>query len=254
MPSPSVLFEDEALIAVAKPAGLATANVPPGEPSAFREVRRLLVDRHGGEPFLGVVSRLDRPVSGVVVFAKTRAAAAALARQFRDRSVRKTYYALVEGRFPAALGTWVDWQDAVVRPHRGRSRTADPDRGEQGQQAVLRARVLRRLGEVSLVELEPATGRRHQLRAQLAAHGCPIVGDRLYGARLPFAGIALHAAALALDHPTCGRALRLSAELPAAWHGRYAAALAAVPARPAIDWVDSGPGRADGSAERHDGE
>jgi 23S rRNA pseudouridine1911/1915/1917 synthase len=184
MPSPSVLFEDEALIAVTKPAGIATANVPPGEPSAFREVRRLLADRRGGEPFLGVVSRLDRPVSGVVVFAKTRAAAAALARQFRDRSVRKTYYALVEGRFPAAVGTWVAWEDAVVRPRRGRTRTADADRDEQGQAAVLRARVLRRLGEVSLVELEPATSaprpaggprlpdrRRQALRSPAAVRG-----------------------------------------------------------------------------------
>jgi 23S rRNA pseudouridine1911/1915/1917 synthase len=254
MPSPPVLFEDDALIAVVKPAGLATANVPPGEPSAFREVRRRLAERRGGEPFLGVVSRLDRPVSGVVVFAKTRAAAAALARQFRDRSVRKTYYALVEGRFPAALGTWVEWEDAVVRPRRGRSRAADADSGEEGQAAVLRARVLRRLGEASLVELEPATGRRHQLRAQLAARGCPIVGDRLYGARLPFAGIALHAAALALDHPTSRRPLTLAADVPAAWHGRFAAALDAVPARPAIDWGDGGPGRAGADAERDDGE
>jgi hypothetical protein len=99
-----------------------------------------------------------------------------------------------------------------------------------------------------------SSSRRHQLRAQLADHGCPIVGDRLYGARLPFAGIALHAAALAFDHPTTRQPLTLAADVPAAWRGRFAAALDAVPARPAIDWGDSGPGRGDGSAERDDGE
>jgi len=254
MTSLPVVYEDPALIAVAKPAGLATANVPAGESSAFTAVRGMLATRRDGAPFLGVVSRLDRPVSGIVVFAKTRAAAASLAGQFRERSVSKTYYALVEGRFPAPLGSWVEWQDSVVRPGHGPSRRAPPGAGPQGREARLRARVLRRLGEVSLVELEPATGRRHQLRAQLATRGCPIVGDRLYGARLPFAGIALHAAALTFIHPTEGRPLRLTADVPAGWHGRFAAALDALPTRPAVDSGDGGPARAAGAAERNDDE
>jgi 23S rRNA pseudouridine1911/1915/1917 synthase len=253
MTSLPVLYEDAALIAVAKPAGLATANVPAGEQSAFTVVRGVLAARQDGTPFLGVVSRLDRPVSGVVVFAKTRAAAASLAGQFRERRVVKTYYALVEGRFPAALGTWVEWEDAVVRPRHGPTRRAQPDLEEPGRTALVRARVLRRLGEASLVELAPATGRRHQLRAQLAARGCPIVGDRLYGARLPFTGIALHAATLAFVHPTEGRTLRLSAALPATWRGRFAAVLDAVPRGPAVDWGFAGPTGASGHAERDDG-
>lgn len=229
---PPIIHEDEAIIAVAKPAGIATANVPAGEESVFTLVRRQLAargrDGASGPPFLGVVSRLDRPVSGVVVFAKTPAAAAGLARQFRDRSVDKSYVAIVEGRFPAAPGAWVEWTDALERPRRGPTRPAAV--GHDADEARLRARVLVRRGEVSLVELRPATGRRHQLRAQLGTRRCPIVGDRLYGARLPFpAGIALHASFLAIVHPITGERLVLEAEPPDAWHARYGDVLAHLP-------------------------
>lgn len=255
MASLTILHEDDSLIAVAKPAGIATANVPAGEESVFALVRRMLERksrtkeppktgadassaRSAGEPFLGVVSRLDKPVSGVVVLAKTRAAAASLAAQFRERSVEKTYHAVVEGRFPSPIGQWATWRDVVERlgtdrdRRQGRGRPqasaarpaeADDDGEGRGSAAELRARVLKRFGEVSIVELRPLTGRRHQLRAQCAAHGCPIVGDRMYAARLPFpAGIALHAREIAFDHPATGRRCRIVAEFPEAWRPRFA--------------------------------
>jgi 23S rRNA pseudouridine1911/1915/1917 synthase len=229
---PPIIQEDESIIAVAKPAGIATANVPAGEESVFTLVRQQLAARRGEggrePPFLGVVSRLDRPVSGVVVFAKTPEAAAGLARQFRERSVGKSYVAIVEGRFPAAPGTWVEWIDSLERPRRGPTRPAAA--GHDADEARLRARVLVRRGEVSLVELQPATGRRHQLRAQLGSRRCPIVGDRVYGARLPFpAGIALHARALSIAHPATGDRLTLTAEPPEAWRTRYGDVLAHLP-------------------------
>lgn len=240
----TILHDDDDVIAVLKPAGIATANVPAGEESLFSSLKGRL-SRARGEPFLGVVSRLDRPVSGVVVFAKTRAAAASLAGQFRARSVHKVYFALVEGRFPAALGQWVVWKDRLdasdrrVRKAPTRA-TAEPagedgddgedDGGTAGLTAELRGRVLRRAGEVSLVELHPLTGRRHQLRSQLAAHGCPIVGDRMYGARLPFPeGIALHARELVFEHPANGGGCRVVAEFPEAWRPRFSSLLAAIP-------------------------
>lgn len=221
--TPRILFEDDHVVAVVKPAGLPTANVPAGTPSLFTIVRSHLP----AGSFVGVVSRLDAPVSGVVILAKTRAAAADLARQFRDRTVRKSYTAICAGRFPAALGCWVDWHDTLERP------TGQPDAGNAaagqtahapaaGQAAHARARVVRRSGEVSLVELEPSSGRRHQLRAQLGSRGCPIVGDRLYGSRLPFpAGIALHGQRLEFDHPATGERLRVEAPLPPSWATRY---------------------------------
>lgn len=239
-----ILFEDDAVIGIAKPAGLPTANAARGAASLFTKLR----ERWPAAAFVGIVSRLDAPVSGAIVVAKTSAAAAGLAAQFRDREVRKIYAAVVEGRFPAPLGEWVDWHDRIFR--RGQDRTSTilraaapeppstpdddipatgPHDGEdvddgRPRPAHVRARVVRRAGEVSLVELEPTTGRRHQLRVQLASRGCPIVGDRLYGARLPFPnGIALHARSLEFSHPVTNRPLRLEATLPDTWILRFPA-------------------------------
>lgn len=210
----TILLEDDHLLAAVKPAGLPTANAPRGTPSLFTAVQAHLP--RGA--FVGVVSRLDGPVSGVVVMAKTRAAAADLARQFRDRSVEKSYLAICAGRFPAPLGQWVDWHDFLERP------AAMDGEGSPGleQAAHVRCRVTRRSGEVSLVELEPSSGRRHQLRAQLAGRGCPIVGDRTYGSRLPFpAGIALHSRRLAFHHPGSGERISLESPPPDLWKNRY---------------------------------
>lgn len=230
-PSPSleILHEDEHLLALVKPVGLPTAHAPRGGASLYTRARV-------GRPFIGVVTRLDLPVSGVVVFATSSSAAADLARQFRERSVAKDYVAVAEGRFPAPLGTWVEWVDRLPRwtdtgPVRGRHVPAPADDesdvgagdDEPGAESRARARVVQRAGEVSLVELEPATGRKHQLRRQLAKRGCPIVGDRRYGARLPFpAGIALHARSLVLRHPATGEKVRFEAPVPVEWQRRFA--------------------------------
>jgi 23S rRNA-/tRNA-specific pseudouridylate synthase len=250
LPHLETILEDDHLVAVIKPAGLPTANAPRGAPSAFMILRDALPA--GG--FLGVVSRLDAAVSGVLVMAKTRTAAAELSRQFREREVAKFYGAVVEGRFPAPLGQWVDWHDRIERqgqerrsmlrprsrhgpvpPQSGGDAFADDDPDGAGADLAgachVRARVVRRCGEVSLVDLEPSTGRRHQLRAQLAGHGCPIVGDRVYGARLPFlaadrSAIALHARSIGFVHPTTGRAIELCADWPVAWRTRFPGLLA----------------------------
>ena len=236
---PKIITEDDHLIAVVKPAGLPTANAAKGMPSVFT----ILQQSRPVEAFLGVVSRLDAPVSGVLVMAKTRPAAADLSRQFRERLVEKTYVAVVEGRFPAPLGEWIDWHDRIERrgeerlsrllPSAGVTGTgpehdASEDEDVSGGECHVRARVVKRQGEVSLVELVPSTGRRHQLRAQLAGRRCPIVGDKAYGARLPFtaapgyaAAIALHARSLGFVHPGTGRAVVLEADFPPAWSARF---------------------------------
>lgn len=202
------------MIVVVKPAGIPTANAPRGAPSLFTLVKAHLRPN----AFVGVVSRLDAPVSGVVVMAKSKAAAADLAKQFRERRVEKSYVAICGGRFPAPLGQWVDWHDTISN----HKKTSECETSPPGQAAHARARVTRRVGEVSLVELQPSSGRRHQLRAQLGSRGSPIVGDRLYGSRLPFPqGIALHAAELAFDHPATGKRVLLKAAVPAVWKTRY---------------------------------
>jgi len=229
-----VLHEDDDLIVLNKPAGLPTANAARGKDSLF--VR--LVEHLGEGAFVGVVSRLDQPVSGVVVFARTRPAAASLAAQFRDRTVEKAYLAIVERRFPAAVGEWLSWQDGIAWDDRNqravlwrqRAGVGPADEAEQPPSgflsAICCARVVRRLGEVSLVELRPVTGRKHQLRAQLAGHGCPIVGDRKYGARLPLTtaadhAIGLHARSISFDHPRTGIHQAVHANIPPGWQGRF---------------------------------
>ena len=225
----NVLFDDPDIIVLDKPAGLATANSPRGDGSLYVE----LVNRFGEGCFVGVVSRLDKPVSGVVIFGKNKPAAACLARQFRERTVQKKYIAIVEKRFPAALGVWVTWTDrvrwddalrrAVIEGRDGlgdiqRKATEEPD----SLSAETVARVTKRAGEVSLVELQPRTGRRHQLRVQLASRGCPIVGDRMYGSRLPLkpegaVAVALHAQKLTFEHPRTGVCTTVEAEIPRSW-------------------------------------
>jgi len=239
-----VLFEDDHLIALVKPAGLITANAPAGKPSLFTWLKA-----HVGGGFIGIVSRLDAAVSGVVVAAKDPATAAGLAEQFRDRSVGKAYAAVVTGRFPAAVDTWLTWEDELFwdagqrragvagerRPATGRGggragqggpRRAGATRSlpEAARRAITRASVTRRAGEVSLVALEPLTGRRHQLRVQLANRGCPIVGDRLYGSRLPYGtpgGIALRAVRLIVVHPVTGDRLVWEAACRPVWEPAF---------------------------------
>jgi 23S rRNA pseudouridine1911/1915/1917 synthase len=220
---PKILFDDSDLLVALKPVGLATANVPNGKNSLLTHLLRLLNTRkRSGETggpeasFLGVVSRLDQPVSGVVVFARSREAAASLSKQFRERTVRKIYHALIEGRFPGPVGELLTWTDLLERPP---SEAAGPTaRPPSPQEAVVEARLVARGVEASLVELRPRTGRRHQLRVQLGSRNCPIIGDRLYGSRLPFpVGIALHASQLSIDHPSTGQRLTFSAGWPIVW-------------------------------------
>ena len=230
-----ILFEDDHVLALVKPMGIPTANAPAGEMSLYSLARET-------RPFVGVVSRIDAPVSGVVVFAKTSSAAASLAEQFRNRTVSKDYVAVVEGRFPAPLGVWVEWEDTMPIDNEAYGRSARAPRkaaggkkadvqsgdhpgsedDDQGRDARTKARVVRRAGEASLVELAPATGRKHQLRIQLSLRRCPIVGDRRYGARLPFpGGIALHARSLTVAHPESRQKLVLEAPLPVEWARRF---------------------------------
>jgi 23S rRNA pseudouridine1911/1915/1917 synthase len=238
-----VVYEDEWLIAVEKPAGLVCAHAPAGQASVVSWLRESLRTGRAEAglshsmvpgPFVGVVSRLDQPVSGIVVFAKTSAAAASLAEQFRTRSVSKTYLAMVEGRFPGRAGEWQEWTDRLPRlpqPAPGFARRGgsagrrEPPTDALGQIATTAVRLLDRSGEVSVVELRPTTGRKHQLRRQLALRRCPIVGDRRYGSRIPLgdAAIALHASALGFHHPQDGRPVLVQSRPPALWLERFPA-------------------------------
>ena len=229
-----VLYEDNHLLVVNKPPGMVTQGAPSGQVSLHRLACAYLKEKYQkpGKVYLGVVSRLDRGVSGVVVFARTSKAAARLSAALRERRVTKLYWALVSPPPREAEGVW---QDFVQRqPHERRTRVVErltlaqddashcsPDAMvEQSgcRDARAQYRVLRTAGRVALVEVELITGRKHQIRAQAAARGTPVVGDRLYGSRLSFpSGIALHARRLVLPHPTQPQTITVEAPLPPAW-------------------------------------
>ena len=183
---PHVIRESNGVVALWKPAGLAT-QAPPGIPSAESWLRRRL-HATDADAYMGVPHRLDRGVSGVVLFAATPRAARKLSRQFERREIRKTYLAIVacrdEGRdaIDQMSEAAVPWRDMVEKiADEARARIV-PVGEPGGREAVTLARLHGRLpsGQL-LLELSPVTGRMHQLRLQAAARGLPIVGDDLYG-------------------------------------------------------------------------
>ncbi len=204
-------------MAVNKPAGMATMGVAAAEPSVLGLAKQYLKQRYQkpGNVYLGVVSRLDSVASGVLVFARTSKAAARLSAQFAGRSVEKTYWALVSGRIDPAAAELLDW----VYKDETHRRMAIAASGTGGaQQATLRYQLLRSVGQDSLVEVELITGRKHQIRLQLAARGHAVRGDRKYGSAQPFAqGIALHARRLVIEHPTRHEPVEIVAPLPTSW-------------------------------------
>lgn len=211
-----VLFEDNHCLAVEKPAGLLTMGDRTGEPTLVDAARDYLKHKYNkpGNVFVGVVHRLDRPVSGVVLFARTSKAAARLSEQFRVRSVQKTYQALVEGTVAPADGVLHDW----LAKDRDKNVVTVVDEPGDGQECVLAYRRLRPIGRLTLVEIRPETGRSHQIRVQLASRGWPIAGDRKYGSKTPIDGfIGLHAHSLTFHHPITREDVTVTSNLPANW-------------------------------------
>jgi 23S rRNA pseudouridine1911/1915/1917 synthase len=213
---PRIVYEDNHLLVVDKPAGWVTQGASSGQPSLIDWAKAYVKRQYHkpGNVYLGVVSRLDAPVSGLVVLARTSKGAERLTRQFRDRQVEKRYLALVEGSPPdeAALHDWLARDDRAAR-------TCVVDAQHRGAvEAHLALQTRQRLGRLALVEVRLETGRKHQIRAQLADHGWPIVGDRRYGSRTLFEpGIALHSWRLEFEHPTRREPMPFCSPLPAGW-------------------------------------
>lgn len=223
----TVLYEDNHCLVVAKPAPLLTQGVPPGIPTLESMVKEYLRERYHklGNVYLGIPHRLDRPVSGVVLFARNTKAARRLAEQFQERRVEKLYWAEVEGQVEPCEGSWHDWLLKIPEE----SRAVRVDAGAAGaRQAVLHYRQLATTAGSTLLELRPLTGRMHQIRVQSAARGWPIRGDVFYGATQSFGPpaesprervIALHARSLTFLHPIRFEPLTVTAPLPALWTG-----------------------------------
>ncbi|MBN2785202.1 MAG: RNA pseudouridine synthase [Pontiellaceae bacterium] len=199
--NPLVLFADNHLLAVNKPAGLLSQDSGTGlrnlEDWAREWVR---VDKgKPGAVFLNAVHRIDRGVSGVVLFARTSKALTRLNEDVRNRNCRKIYHALVEQSPERSAGKLIHW---LSHEHHRANLCREGDKG--AQRAVLSYRVIKPVGPLSLMEVDLETGRYHQIRAQLSAIGCPIAGDEKYGAsqNVQTGEIALHHRRLEIVHPT----------------------------------------------------
>lgn len=204
-----IIYEDDALVVIDKPAGL-VVHPGPGirEPTLIDRLEETRPELKGIERS-GLVHRLDKGTSGLVMVAKTADAKAALSAQFATRQIRKKYQALVEG-IPKEREASID--APITRHHADRTKmTVRPD----GKASETRYRVERVIGDRALLSVYPKTGRTHQIRVHLAALGHPIVGDATYGTadsqlKRPF----LHAAGLELDHPATGERLVFESPLP----------------------------------------
>jgi 23S rRNA pseudouridine1911/1915/1917 synthase len=209
-----ILFDDNHLLVVYKPGGLPVQADATGDPDLLTLGKQWVAQRFAkpGNVYLGLVHRLDRPARGVVVLARTSKSASRLSEQFRTRSVEKTYQIVVLGRPREDEGKLEHW----LVP--GESGTRVGRTGE-GQRAELDYRVVETRGETTLCEVRLHTGRKHQIRVQFAAIGCPVLGDLRYGAPAPLPDrcIALLAARLSFDHPTTRERLTFSAPEPPGW-------------------------------------
>ena len=205
------VHEDEHLLVVEKPPDLLTiATEAERERTLYHLVTRYLADaRPPARPF--IVHRLDRQTSGLLVLAKTPAAKRDLQRQFAARTATRVYVAVVEGVVARSEGTL---ESRILQSRSLRVRPAGPD--EAGARlAITRYRVRERRASATVLEVTLGTGRRHQIRVQLAAFGHPVVGDDAYGATTdPIRRLALHATALGFAHPASGKPMRYESPVP----------------------------------------
>jgi 23S rRNA pseudouridine1911/1915/1917 synthase len=220
----TILYESGPCLAVLKPSGIAT-QAPTGIDSVEARLKRFLAERDQktGNLYLGVPHRLDRPVSGVLVFARHSRAAKRLARQFEHRTIKKLYWACVQGTVQPEPGTWRDF--VLKIPNVPQAQVVAEDHPE-GRDAVLHYRTLGQTTHGSWLEIELETGRYHQIRVQAATRGHIVLGDEMYGSRIPFGeqhedrrlrAISLHARQLSFLHPMTKEPVTVVAPPPEAW-------------------------------------
>ena len=220
MKNMQVLYEDNHLIAVNKPAGMLSQGDETGDETVMDWAKQYIKFRYDkpGDVYLGQIHRLDRPVSGVILFARTSKALTRMNEQFKNRKITKTYWAVVDQQPKPIEGTL---QGYVYKDtERNRSKIvpkADSNRHKGAKMAQLSYKLLARIGTNVLLSVQLDTGRPHQIRVQLADQlGVPIRGDLKYGsrARNEDGNINLHARALEFVHPVKKEPVRITAEVP----------------------------------------
>jgi 23S rRNA pseudouridine1911/1915/1917 synthase len=215
-----VLYEDNHLLVINKPPELPTMGALAGEPTAAAWAADYIKQRYQkpGNVFVGVVSRLDSFVTGVLILARTSKAASRLTEQFRERHTSKIYLACVEGQLSEP--NWKTLSAYIAKNEAEHRMAIVSPQNKEAQLATLQFRTLASTANRSLLEIDLGTGRKHQIRLLLTEHGHPILGDSKYGASTKFPkGIALHSAKLTIEHPTLRTPLTFVAPIPPAWRG-----------------------------------
>lgn len=201
---PDIIYEDGHLIVCKKPAGLAVQSASFGRQDLESMVRTCLAEKEGrANPYLAVVHRLDQPVQGLIVFAKTKKAAASLSAQVQDGRMKKEYLAAVCGHPEKKKGRLISF---LKKEPRGNVARTVSEQTPGAKRAVLDYEVLRERGELSLLKIFLQTGRFHQIRVQMAEAGFPLYGDTKYNPQAQKGqGLALCASHLELVHPVTGK-------------------------------------------------
>jgi 23S rRNA pseudouridine1911/1915/1917 synthase len=210
-----VIYEDNHLLAVNKTCGEIVQGDKTGDVTLADTLKAWLKEKYQkpGNVFMGIPHRLDRPVSGIVLFAKTGKALSRLNEMFRSGEIKKTYWAIVKNCPPKEEDELVHWLERNERQNK--SYAYDDERPET-KKAVLHYKLIARSDNYYLLEIDLKTGRHHQIRSQLSKIGCPIKGDLKYGANRsnPDGGISLHARKVVFTHPVSKETIRLVAPVP----------------------------------------
>ncbi len=220
----NVLYEDNHIIIINKAAGEIVQGDKTGDKSLCDTMKQYIKEKYAkpGNVFIGLPHRLDRPVSGIVVFAKTSKALERLNAMFRDGNVKKIYWAITKGRPLPAEGEISSW---IVRNEKMNKSFSHPKEVKGSKHALLYYRHIASSQSYSLIEVELKTGRHHQIRCQLSSIGCPIKGDLKYGAQRsnPDGSISLHARYIEFTHPVSKELIKVTAPLPAdrLWQSFY---------------------------------
>ena len=211
----NVIYEDNHIIIVNKRAGDIVQGDKTGDQPLSEVVKDYLKDKYNkpGNVYLGVVHRLDRPTTGIVMFSKTSKALPRLNKLFSDKDAKKTYWAIVKNEPPKTQDTLIHWLKKNPKNNKSHAYLKEVN---ESKKAVLHYKILKKLNTYFLLEIELETGRHHQIRSQLSSIGCPIKGDLKYGfdRSNPDGGISLHARQLQFIHPVSNEDINVIAPLP----------------------------------------
>ncbi|MGM9882509.1 MAG: RluA family pseudouridine synthase [Bacilli bacterium] len=210
LPKINIVYEDNHLLVVEKPAGI------PVQADSSKDIDMLTIlkeyrkrkENKPGDAFIGLVHRLDRPVSGIMVFAKTSKAASRLSDQIRNNTFHKTYYAIIRGIIPKE-GKFEDYLVKNEKENKSYVTTK-----EKGKYSALEYELISTKDNMSLVKINLITGRAHQIRVQFSSRGYPIIGDSKYGNNPDNINIALFASSITFNHPTTKKGLTFNLKLP----------------------------------------